>query len=169
MGDCHSISYIHSEGKWIFPSKLFCFKHLLPYLLLIGNISIRRYHKLWYRRIVSEIFTGTFRVLTDDYSQFSLFDDFDNDFHEILTDYDRYEPVKPDPEQDELFVGCRDNASNCLKGKPKNDILSESHVLYHVKKISRYNFFTKALEIPEDLLEMFIIFIILQNKSEREK
>ncbi|VDM15350.1 unnamed protein product [Wuchereria bancrofti] len=84
--------------------------------------------------------SGTFRVLAEDYSQFTLGDEFDNDFHQILTDCERY-PLEFEPILDEPLIDRFNNK------KLNKDTLKGSYVSHHQKEISRL---TDEVEIDGD-------------------
>ncbi|VIO95219.1 Uncharacterized protein BM_BM13606 [Brugia malayi] len=83
---------------------------------------------------------GTFRVLAEDYSQFTLGDEFDNDFHQILTDCEPY-TLKFESILDDPLIDRFNNK------KLNKNTLKESYMSHHQKEISRL---TDEVEIDGD-------------------
>lgn len=75
------------------------------------------------------LFSGTFRVLAEDCSQFTLGDEFDSDFHQALN-CERY-TLGLDSVPDEPLI---DRHENTFRG---------SYVSHHQREISRYYSFYK--------------------------
>uniref|UniRef100_A0A0R3RN44 Uncharacterized protein n=1 Tax=Elaeophora elaphi TaxID=1147741 RepID=A0A0R3RN44_9BILA len=95
------------------------------------------------------MFSGTFRVLAEDCTQFTLGDEFDSDFHQVLTNYEQY-TFRLDSVLDEPLIG-RSNTDNdnsdCSNKKLNKDSLRGSCVLHHQREISRL---TDEVEIDGD-------------------
>ncbi|EFO20978.1 hypothetical protein LOAG_07511 [Loa loa] len=88
---------------------------------------------------------GTFRVLAEDCSQFALGDEFDSDFHQVLTDCERY-TLELDPVLDEPLIN-RSNTGDCLHEKLNKNALRGSYAIHHEREISRL---TDEVEIDGD-------------------
>ncbi|VDK86251.1 unnamed protein product [Onchocerca ochengi] len=92
--------------------------------------------------------SGTFRVLADDYSQFTLCDEFDSDFHQVLTDCERYTIGSSlDPMLDEPLIDRSNNTNDCLHEKISKDASRGKYRSHREKKISRL---TDEVEIDGD-------------------
>ncbi|CAG9536691.1 unnamed protein product [Cercopithifilaria johnstoni] len=91
--------------------------------------------------------SGTFRVLAEDYTQFTLNDEFDNDFHQVLTNHEKY-TLGLDPTLDDELLIDRTNADNhttsdCLRKK----LNKNTYVSHNEREISRL---TDEVEIDGD-------------------
>ncbi|KAL3997652.1 hypothetical protein ACH3XW_11780 [Acanthocheilonema viteae] len=94
--------------------------------------------------------SGTFRVLAEDCTQFTLSDEFDSDFHQALTNYEQY-TFGLDPILDEPLISRsntdNDISSDYLHEKLNKDTLRGSYVSHHEREISRL---TDEVEIDGD-------------------
>lgn len=80
------------------------------------------------------IFSGTFRVLADDYSQFTLGD---NDFHQVLKNYEiGLDPILHVPLIDRCSTD-NDTTSDCLRERLNKDALRESYMSHNQREFSR--------------------------------
>uniref|UniRef100_A0A915PG53 Uncharacterized protein n=1 Tax=Setaria digitata TaxID=48799 RepID=A0A915PG53_9BILA len=90
--------------------------------------------------------SGTFRVVAEDCSQFTLDDEFDSDFHDVLTDCERY-PEGMEPVLDEPLIDRSNDHTDCLHDKMNKDTLRGSLSYHHEREISRL---TDEVEIDGD-------------------